>query len=46
MDKAIRKLEKVNAKEGKGLKKLEKADKARDKECDMGKKMMAKKKKK
>jgi hypothetical protein len=43
MDKAIRKLEKINKKEGKGLKSLEKADKKRDKVCDLGKKMMMKK---
>lgn len=44
MDKAIRKLEKVNKREGKGLKKLERADKKRDKVCAMGKKMTKKKK--
>ena len=35
----------MNKKEGKGLKKLEKMDKKRDKVCDYGKKMMKKKKK-
>jgi hypothetical protein len=44
MDKAIRKLEKMNKKEGKGLKSLEKADKKRDKVCAYGSKMMKKKK--
>ena len=46
MDKQIRKIEKENKKEGKDLKHLEKMDKKRDKECDMGKKAMMKKKKK
>jgi hypothetical protein len=45
MDKAIRKIEKENKKEGKDLKKLEKMDKKRDPACDLGKKMMMKKKK-
>lgn len=45
MDAAIRRIEKENKKEGKDLKKLEKADKKRDKTCAMGEKMMHKKKK-
>jgi hypothetical protein len=45
MDKAIRKLEMKNKSEGKGLKKLEKMDKKRDKVCAMGAKAMKKKKK-
>lgn len=44
MDKAIRKLEKINKKEGKGLKSLERADKKRDKICEYGAKMKRKKK--
>lgn len=44
MDKKIRGLEKVAKKEVKGLKSLEKMDKKRDKVCDMGKKVMMKKK--
>jgi hypothetical protein len=44
MDKAIRKIEKTNAKEAKELKGLEKADKKRDKVCDYGEKMMKDKK--
>lgn len=50
MDKQIRKIKKKvkkdNMSEEKELGKLEKADKKRDKECDMGKKMMKKDKKK
>lgn len=45
MDKQIRKIEKEVKKSGKDLKHLEKEDKKRDKVCDMGKKMMAKKRK-
>lgn len=45
MDKQIRKIEKENKKEGKSLKKLEKMDKKRDKACDIGEKLMHKKKK-
>jgi hypothetical protein len=45
MDKKIRKLEHTAEKEVKGLKSLEKADKKRDKMCDMGEKMMKSKKK-
>ena len=37
MDKMIRKLEKKESSLGKGLKDLEKADKKRDTECDVGK---------
>jgi len=48
MDKAIRSIEKSvkkdAAKEGKKLKKLEAADKKRDKICDLGKEVMRKKK--
>lgn len=44
MDKAIKKIEKTVSKGSKQLKSLEKADKKRDKVCDMGKKAMAKKK--
>lgn len=44
MDKQIRKLEKVAEKELKGLKKLEKADKKRDKVCEMGKRALKGKK--
>lgn len=46
MDKQIRKIEKNVKKTGKELKSLEKADKKRDPACDMGEKMMKKKKKK
>jgi hypothetical protein len=46
MDKKIRKIEKEDKKVGRDLKKLEAADKKRDKVCDYGKKMMKKKKKK
>jgi hypothetical protein len=50
MDKKIRKIEKTikkdSHKEEKEMKGLEKADKKRDKMCDMGKHMMEKKKKK
>lgn len=45
MDAKIRKIESINKKEGKELKSLEKADKKRDKACDLGKKMMKKGKK-
>jgi hypothetical protein len=45
MDKMIRKIEKEEKKVGASLKKLEKADKKRDKVCDYGKEMMKKKKK-
>ena len=44
MDKKIKKLEKVAEKSVKGLKSLEKADVKRDKVCEMGEKMMKKKK--
>jgi hypothetical protein len=44
MDKAIKKIEKTVKKSGKQLKNLEKADKKRDKACDYGERMMAKKK--
>jgi hypothetical protein len=44
MDKEIRKIEKQNKREGQALKKLEQEDKKRDKVCDMGKKMMKKRK--
>lgn len=40
MDKAIKKIEKTVAKGSKQLKSLEKADKKRDKVCEMGKKEM------
>lgn len=43
MDKQIRKIEKDTKKVGKELKHLEKADKKRDKVCEMGKKAMMKK---
>lgn len=50
MDKKIRNIEKTikkdSAKEESKLKDLEKADKARDKVCDYGEKMMKKKGKK
>lgn len=46
MDKLIRKIEKDEKKVGAGLKKLETADKKRDKVCDYGAAMMKKKKKK
>jgi hypothetical protein len=49
MDKAIRRIEKTikkdTGREEKELKKLEKADKKRDKVCAMGEKAMKKKKK-
>jgi hypothetical protein len=49
MDQQIRKIERVikkdTGKEEKELKKLEKADKKRDKVCAMGEKVMKKKKK-
>lgn len=45
MDKQIRDIEKQNKKTATALKKLEKADKKRDPACDLGKKMMKKKKK-
>lgn len=44
MDKAIKKIENTVKKSGKQLKSLEKADKKRDKACDYGERMMAKKK--
>jgi hypothetical protein len=44
MDKKIHKLEKLAVKEEKGLKSLAKADKKRDKICEVGKKEMMKKK--
>ena len=44
MDKQIRKIEKESKRVGKDLKKLEKEDKKRDKACDMGERMMKKKK--
>ena len=43
MDAKIRKIEKINKREGKELKDLEKADKKRDKVCDLGKKVMKEK---
>lgn len=46
MDKKIRKIEKEVKKTGKDLKDLEKLDKKRDPACDMGEKMMKKRKKK
>ncbi len=45
MDKKIKKIQTENKKEGKELKSLLKADKKRDKVCEMGEKMMHKKKK-
>jgi hypothetical protein len=45
MDKAIRKIEKETKHVSKDLKHLEKEDKKRDRVCEMGKKMMKKKKK-
>jgi hypothetical protein len=45
MDAKIRKIEKEVKHTGKDLKKLEKADKKRDKVCDYGEKMLKKKKK-
>jgi hypothetical protein len=45
MDKQIRKTEKDVKKVGKELKHLEVADKKRDKVCEVGKKVMQKKKK-
>jgi len=44
VDKAIKKIEKTVSKGSKQLKSLEKADKKRDKVCDMGKKEMKEKK--
>lgn len=44
MDAKIRKIEKENKKQGKDLKELEKLDKKRDPACDLGKKMLQKKK--
>lgn len=44
MDKEIRKLEKDTKKVGKGLKRLEKEDKKRDRVCTLGQKMMKGKK--
>ncbi len=44
MDKKIKKMQKTTHKLAKEESSLLKADKARDKECDMGKKMMKKKK--
>lgn len=44
MDKQIRKIEKQEKKVAHSLKSLEKADKKRDKVCEMGKKAMKKKK--
>ncbi len=46
MDRKIKKIEKESKKVGKDLKSLEKADKKRDKICDLGKKVMKEKKKK
>lgn len=46
MDKQIRKIEKETKKTTKDLKSLEKADKKRDKACEIGKKVIMKKKKK
>jgi hypothetical protein len=46
MDKEIRKIEKGVKKTEKDLKHLEKQDKKRDPACDMGEKMMKKKRKK
>lgn len=46
MDKKIRQIERKNTKISKDLKKLEIMDKKRDPECDLGKKMMKKKKNK
>lgn len=46
MDKKIRKIEKNVKKTSKELKSLEKLDKKRDPACEMGEKMMKKKKKK
>lgn len=45
VDKQIRKIEKETKKVGKDLKSLEKMDKKRDPKCEMGEKMMKKKKK-
>lgn len=45
MDKKIRKIEKTVKKSGLELKELEKLDKKRDPACDLGKKIMKKKKK-
>lgn len=44
MDKQIRKIKKETKKVGKDLSSLEKMDKKRDPACDLGKKMMKKKK--
>ena len=44
MDKEIRDIQRLNKKEGKKLKSLEKADKSRDKICDYGAKMLKKNK--
>lgn len=44
MDKQIRKIKKEAKKEVKDLSSLEKADKKRDKVCEMGEKMMKKRK--
>lgn len=44
MDREIRKIKKTAKKEVKDLGKLEMMDKKRDKACDMGEKMMKKKK--
>jgi len=46
MDKKIRKIEKEVKKTEKDLKSLEKLDKKRDPACEMGEKMMKKKRKK
>lgn len=46
MDKQIRKIEKGVRKTTKELKDLEKEDKKRDPACDLGKKLMKKKRKK
>lgn len=45
MDKKIRKIEKSNKKVGLQLKSLEKLDKKRDPECELGNKILKKKKK-
>lgn len=45
MDKQIRKIEKSNKKVASQLKKLEKLDKKRDPECELGNKILRKKKK-
>ena len=46
MDKKIRKIEREAKKVSKDLKNLEKLDKKRDPACDLGKKIMKKKRKK